>query len=67
MSYAKISFTPLANLLSFVLTFGDPSDRSTSTVWMHTIRRDHTTHTCFPAAPMSSGMTAVMLEKPPEQ
>ena len=25
MSYAKISFTPLANLLSFVLTFGDPS------------------------------------------
>ena len=39
---------------------------STSTVWMHAIRRDLSTPTCFPAAPMASGMAAVMLKKQPE-
>ena len=54
-------------MMSFVLTFGDPSGRSTSTVWLHATSRDHTTPTCFSAAPMASGMAEVMLEKQPEQ
>ena len=39
----------------------------TSTACMHTIRRDHTTSTDFPAAPTASGMLAVMIEKQPRQ